>query len=324
MALMDQLAEQLMNLMPATGPSPEDLSLNEIFRHDVYLNASPERQAEIRRASSEYRYREEASKPFWSTYFSRYRVSSAEGAGGYEWHLKGRDVLDFGCFTGGRGVHWARTFGIRKLYGCDINPIYMQAATEFADRAGIPNCYKTLNPDGSIPFPDECVDTVVTFDVLEHVDDVERSMKEMLRVLRPGGYLFAVFPQFHQPFESHLGFVSNTPALQWVVPSKTLSNTFLSVLDKRENAGWYRPSDPEQWEKLPCLNGTSKRSFMKLIRSFPAQIVHQTRDPILSHGVSYPVVRNYLVKPFLRVLLLTRVFDELLLDRVAVVLRKND
>ena len=322
---METIAKRLMRLMPATEPSPDDLSLNEIFRHDVYLAAGPERQAEIRRASSRHRFEEEGAKPFWTTYFRTYESPEGpdpETGYGFARHLRGRSVFDFGCFTGGRGVRWAEEYGIARLYGCDINPVYMQAATEFATAYGVPNEYRVLNPDGTLPFPDACADTVVTFDVLEHVDDVGRSMGEMLRVLRPGGYLFAVFPQFHQPFESHMGFVSHTPALQWVVPAPTLSRAFFSALEEHGDSGWYRPEGQADWEKLPCLNGTTMREFMKLVGTLPVEVVHVTREPILAHGRSYPTLRRYVVKPLLTAALGLRVFDELLLDRVAVVLRK--
>ena len=322
---MERFTERLMGLMPAPEPSPDDLSLNEIFRHDAYLKADPQRQAEIRRASSQHRYNEEELKPFWQTYFSNYKSplnQNGQLKNDFVLHLKGKKVLDFGCFTGGRGVHWAKKYGVARLYGSDINPVYMQAATEFATANEVENDYRILNPDGTLPFPDECVDTVVTFDVLEHVDDVARSMKEMLRVLKPGGFIFAVFPQFHQPFESHLGFVTFTPALQWIVQAPVLSRTFFSVLEKRQDAEWYKPGPPAKWEKLPCLNGTTKKQFMKLLETLPVETVAVTRDPILSHGVSHPTLRKFVIKPMLRAALALRVADELLLDRVAVVLKK--
>lgn len=323
---MNKLAERLMRLMPAAEPSADDLSLNEIFRHDVYIKADPKRQAEIRRASSQHRYEEEMTKPFWQTYFSRYSLNDnhVDSCHDFVWHLKGKKVFDFGCFTGGRGVQWAKQYGIAKLYGSDIDAVYIQAATEFASKNGFENEYRILNSDGTLPFPDECVDTVVTFDVLEHVDSVERSMKEMLRVLKPGGFLFAVFPQFHQPFESHLGFVTHTPALQWIFPAPVLSQAFYSLLRKRRNSEWYIPGPQSAWEKLPTLNGTTKKEFMRTIAKLPVEVVAFTRDPILSHGNSFIPLRKLIIKPLLRVLLALRVADELLLDRVAVVLKKAE
>jgi 2-polyprenyl-3-methyl-5-hydroxy-6-metoxy-1,4-benzoquinol methylase len=316
---MERLASALLSLRPGSAPTPEDLSLNEIFRHEVYLKASPARQAEIRRVSSQFRYDEEARKPFWTMYFSGYRAPR----GRFDRHLTGKRVLDFGCFTGGRGVRWAEEYGVARLYGCDINPVYIEAASEFAASHLVACDYRVINDDGTLPWGDGEVDTVVTYDVLEHVDDVARSLREMLRVLKPAGYLFAVFPQFHQPFESHLNFVSRTPAVQWVIPARALTRAYRAILDRRGDSAWYRPGAPKAWEKLPTLNGITEGRFMRLLQEMPADLVHTTRDPVLTHGKSFPAVRKWAALPLLRAALACRIFNELLLDRVAVVLRKR-
>jgi SAM-dependent methyltransferase len=46
----------------------------------------------------------------------------------------------------------------------------------------------------NIPFDGETFDSIVCNSVLEHVHDSERVVVEMLRVLRPGGYLYAEVP----------------------------------------------------------------------------------------------------------------------------------
>jgi SAM-dependent methyltransferase len=46
----------------------------------------------------------------------------------------------------------------------------------------------------SLPFPDGCFDLVVSQAVLEHVADPGAAAKEMLRVLKPGGELYAEIP----------------------------------------------------------------------------------------------------------------------------------
>jgi SAM-dependent methyltransferase len=312
------VARVLMGLWPAHEPTPDNLSLNEIFRHDAYLQASPERQAEIRRASSQYRFEEEESKPFWLMYFKNFGKSHPFTA-----DLQGKFVLDFGCFTGGRGAAWAKRYGIAHLFGCDINPIYMLAATEFATSHSIPNTFRVINDDGTIPFADHSMDTVVTFDVLEHVDDVERCMKEMCRVVKPGGYLYIVFPQFYQPSESHLDFTTKMPGLQIIIPSKRLTEAFYEEIDSRPDSHWYRPAPPQAWERLPCLNGITRRRFMKILKQLPLEILYQNRDPIFAKGKSWPNVRRLAVVPILRTLLATHLFDEVLLDRVAVVCRRT-
>ncbi len=306
------LTQRIMRLWPATPPSPNDLSLNEIFNHDTYRRASPEHQAEIRRGSSQFRYKEEGEKLFWETYFP---------TESYIGNLIGCHVLDFGCFTGGRGVFWAQEFKTAGIYGCDINPLYIQAANEFAELHGVRHDYRLIE-DGTIPFPDGIFDTVASFDVLEHVDDVKRCMKEIYRVLKPGGKAYLVFPQFYQPLESHLGFVTHLPALQWFIPSKTLTQAFVREIESHEESYWYKPHTTQEWEKLPYLNGVTQRSFKKILADMPFEIEWQSRTSILSHGKSFQTLRRFVVRPLLKLMLTTRLFDEILLDRIAVILQK--
>ena len=105
-------------------------------------------------------------------------------------------ALDVGCGHG----HWGRTLlphlsATAQLTGIDPEPKWIDKARESAAAKGISQ--RTDYREGSaehIPFPDATFDLVTCQTVLMHVPDPALAIKEMLRVLRPGGRLFAVEP----------------------------------------------------------------------------------------------------------------------------------
>lgn len=78
-------------------------------------------------------------------------------------------------------------------YGCADEPYrtsvpagatYLGADLPGNARAGV-----TIAPDGTLPVDDASVDVVLSTQVLEHVDDPGRYLREAHRVVRPGGRL---------------------------------------------------------------------------------------------------------------------------------------
>lgn len=67
--------------------------------------------------------------------------------------------------------------------------------------------------DGTVlPLPDGCADVVTSFTVLEHVADERQALRELRRVLRPGGLLVVTVPNRWWLFETH---GCNLPLLSW-------------------------------------------------------------------------------------------------------------
>jgi SAM-dependent methyltransferase len=76
-------------------------------------------------------------------------------------------------------------------------------ARRLAERPRIRYVTADLNPASTamlsfdimaIPFDDRSFDVVICNHVLEHVDDDRRAMREIFRVLRPGGFLYSMHP----------------------------------------------------------------------------------------------------------------------------------
>ena len=74
----------------------------------------------------------------------------------------------------------------RKLYdtsGFEVSPF---AHAHAKQRLG-PTVDLALGDGTTLPYPNESYDIVVALDVLEHVDDVDRTLSNVYRVLRSGG-----------------------------------------------------------------------------------------------------------------------------------------
>ena len=89
----------------------------------------------------------------------------------------GRSVLDLGCGLGGYSRALAeRGFDVRAL---DVVPDYIERARSMGVEA-------ELYDGQTIPLEDGSVDTVILLEVLEHLDDPARLLREARRVTRSG------------------------------------------------------------------------------------------------------------------------------------------
>ncbi len=93
------------------------------------------------------------------------------------------DTLEVGIGTGSNiGAYPAGTV----VHGIDVSAPALSVAAERADREGR-DVVLVVGDAAALPFADDSFDTVVATFVLCSVDDVEGSLREVRRVLRPGG-----------------------------------------------------------------------------------------------------------------------------------------
>ena len=238
--------------------------------------------------------------------------------------LKGKTLLDLGCFTGGRLSAWYENYELEKAYGIDINPIFKVAADEFASEKKINADFK-IGIGEKLPYQDNFFDFVVSTDTFEHVQNLKITMDECYRVLKPGGSLLAVFPQFLQPFESHLNFVTNLPFIHWFFNSDKVSKNYYEILKERgESAKWYSGEkfSLEEWEKLPTLNGTSIRKFEKILKKNNWSNVKWIKRPILTDGRKSKKIFFKLLSFLFYPLVFIKYLDELFMGRICVICKK--
>lgn len=107
-------------------------------------------------------------------------------------------VLDLGCGDGDFASHFDEG---TDWIGLDLDRAALgEARRRFRSRRLV------LADSGSLPFPDGSVGTVLANSVLEHIPDLERTLAEVHRILRPGGTFLITAPS--DPFAEMLFFSS--------------------------------------------------------------------------------------------------------------------
>ncbi|HSP55673.1 MAG TPA: class I SAM-dependent methyltransferase [Dehalococcoidia bacterium] len=120
----------------------------------------------------------------------------------------GERVLDVGCGPGSLTIPAARSLGKgAKVAGIDASPEMIEVATGKAKKQGLEIDFRVA-PVEALPFEDGEFDVVLSSLMLHHLpDDVKAAgLREIVRVLKPGGRLIAIdLTGGHSPFSLVLG-----------------------------------------------------------------------------------------------------------------------
>lgn len=110
-----------------------------------------------------------------------------------EWHIPqaanfagagGKRVLEIGCGVGTDGAQFARAGA--DYTGVDLTEAAVDLARQNFAQRQLPGEFRTADAE-NLDFPDESFDLVYSHGVLHHTPDTARAVREIHRVLRPGG-----------------------------------------------------------------------------------------------------------------------------------------
>ena len=306
-----------MKLFPAY-PDPQDPYIWEVFNTKEYIDGSDEYQKSIRYASSIANYKWEFDEKIsWLEKYFFPRITPDI--------LENKTLLDLGSFTGGRLTAWTKKYKLFKGLGLDINPIFKIASEELAQSLNIDNVHFETGVGEKLPYASNSIDFIVSTDVFEHVENLDTVLSECYRVLKDGGKLLLAFPQYLQPLEAHLGFVTKVVALHWFFPGNIIAEAYNEIIEERKPSSyWYKPvSYPlRSWEKLFSLNGTSIRSFKNLVKSQDWVSSDFKVKPILTDGRKSEWIIFKVLNKFFIPLAHLPPFNELFLGRINCILTK--
>ena len=110
---------------------------------------------------------------------------------------EGQTMLDYGCGVGVFTIPASEIVGDDGVvHALDINPLCIKAVEKEIGKRALANV-KTILSDRETGLPDESVDVVLVYDVLQMITDRGRLMEEFHRVLKPDGRLCATAEHLH-------------------------------------------------------------------------------------------------------------------------------
>lgn len=209
--------------------------------------------------------------------FDAYRSAQIDFIGrnarAYGVELEGKAVLDLGCGDGAITPKFLDK-GAEHVIGVDIDEKAIgRARTKYATARV---SYYVSEVD-YVPLPDDSVDTIVCYDVFEHVARPAVLLEDCRRVLRVGGEMLIGTWGWYHPFAPHLWSTLPVPWAHVFFSERTILRTCRRVY----HSPWYVPNMvdlDEKGQRLPdkyvadeisveYLNKYLLRDFARVFRS---------------------------------------------------------
>jgi cyclopropane fatty-acyl-phospholipid synthase-like methyltransferase len=143
----------------------------------------------------------------------------------------GHKVLDAGCGVGGSSILIAKEFGAHCT-GITLSEKQVKSATAYAARHKVSDLtHFEVNDYFNTGYPDNSFDIAWAMESMATAPDKDRFLKEMNRVLKPGGKLLVC--DYYKP---HNYDVADYPCMQDMLHNWIISD-ILTIEEKKELAG---------------------------------------------------------------------------------------
>ena len=125
--------------------------------------------------------------------------------------LEGATICEIGCGESGVLAALAEE-GAAEVVGIDLRDLAIQSSEKIFEAVGIKGEFAIHNIITQPP-PDKWrghFDVVLLRDVIEHLEETELSLRHVMDFMKPGGWLYVVFPPYYSPFGAHQHLLDNT------------------------------------------------------------------------------------------------------------------
>ncbi|HLD29247.1 MAG TPA: methyltransferase domain-containing protein [bacterium] len=183
------------------------------------------------------------------------------------------NLLVLGCGSGYLLLHLARMNKAKKYFGMDISSGMVKACGQNAASLG-KRVFLSAADGEMLPFRDGTFDAVIGHAVLHHIPDVQQTLKEVYRTLKPGGFCF-----FSEPAAAGSCIIFAFLYLFWGGP--LLIRKILSIMSgkKRESIELHTFS-PEKFQRLGISSGLSGIRTIPFA-GFVSRIFYWVLDPVV-------------------------------------------
>lgn len=166
-------------------------------------------------------------------------------------------------------------------YDLATNSIGLDKASRLIRTLNISNITLVASQAEALPFVDESFDLIFSFYVLEHLNNKEKAVKEMKRVLKKNGFAIAIVPNFMERLYALLHFYPYLFKRGVIYFLKALGFSFI------KNSNTVAAERTQKQQGLPISLSERIKKFFKDYPNFPFCEPHGNykcwRDEFLNH-----------------------------------------
>jgi ubiquinone/menaquinone biosynthesis C-methylase UbiE len=212
--------------------------------------------------------------------YARDRFVAVAGREGWPY----AEALELGSGTGFFLLNLMQAGVVAKGHVTDLSPGMVEAAVRNGTALGLDVDGRVADAE-SIPYADATFDLVVGHAVLHHIPDVELAMREVLRVLKPGGrFVFA-----GEPTTVGDWYARRLGRLTWAATTKVTHSARLRERWSRPAAELAEASRAEALESVVDIHTFDPRALAATALRAGAVDVHTTAEELTAAFLGWPV-----------------------------------